>query len=100
MQNNANTENESNHPVLDDESWEIACEPYDGKPGAALSLGFNLMIMQAYLAVAPLKIQEVIEGLDSAMEVLFPYTEFHKVSYDLFVRLAAGKLTREEEQIL
>ena len=100
MPDNRNTENESNHPVLDEEAWEIAFEPYDGNPGAALSLGMNLMIMKAYLAVAPLKIQDVIDGLDSAMGVLYPYTEFHEVSYDLFVRLASGKLTREEEQIL
>jgi hypothetical protein len=100
MQDDPNTPNKSEHPVLDREGWEIALEPYEGNPGAALSLGFNLMIMQAYLAVAPLKIQEVIAGLDCGMEVLFPYTEFHEVSYDLFVRLAQGKLTRDEEQIL
>ena len=58
------------------------------------------MILKAYLAVAPLKIQESIEALDCAMEVLYPFTEFHEVSYDLFVRLASGKLTRDEEQIL
>ena len=86
--------------ALDTESWEIALEPYKVHPGAALTLGFNLMILRRYLAVAPLKIREANEGLDVAMEVLFPHTEFHEVSYDLFVRLAEGKLTFEEEQIL
>jgi len=100
MPDNRTTENESNHPVLDEENWEIALEPYKGNPGSALSLGMNLMILRAYLSVAPVKIRESIEALDSAMEVLYPYTEFHLVSFDLFVRLASGKLSFEEEQIL
>jgi len=34
------------------------------------------------------------------MEVLFPFTEFHEASFDLFVRLTEGRLTREEEEML
>lgn len=85
---------------LDAEDWEIAFEVYEGNPGAALSLGFNLMVLKAYLAVEPIRLEEVIESIDQAMEVLFPFTQFHEVSYLLFRRLAEGKLTREEEKIL
>jgi len=34
------------------------------------------------------------------VEVLFPYTDFHSTSFDLFVRLTEGKLTPDEEQML
>jgi hypothetical protein len=98
MQDNPNTENER-YP-LETEDWILAFAPYDGEPGAALSLGVNLMILRAYLSVMPLKISESVEALDRAMDVLFPFTQFHEVSYDLFVRFADGKLTMEEEEML
>jgi hypothetical protein len=98
MQDNPNTEDER-YP-LDPEDWILAFAPYDGEPGAALSLGVNLMILRAYLSVMPLKISESVEALDRAMDVLFPFTQFHDVSFDLFVRFADGKLTTEEEEIL
>lgn len=98
MPNNSNTPKE-NFP-LDAEDWEIAFEPYLGNHSAALTLGFNLMVLKAYLSIAPLKIEEAIKGIDRAMDVLFPYTDFHEVSYVLFRRLSEGKLSREEEKIL
>jgi hypothetical protein len=41
-----------------------------------------------------------MEALDLAMEVLFPYTEFHNASFDLFIKFTDGKLTFEEERRL
>jgi hypothetical protein len=41
-----------------------------------------------------------MEALDLAMEVLFPYTDFHKASFDLFLKFTDGKLTFDEEQML
>jgi hypothetical protein len=46
------------------------------------------------------KSRPVIEALDLAMEVLFPYTSFYAASFDLFIRLTEGRLTFEEEQML
>ena len=34
------------------------------------------------------------------MEVLFPLTQFHDVSFNLFLKYAEGQLTIEEEQML
>jgi len=87
-------------PPLDAEDWEIAFAPYEGNPGAALRLGFNLMVLKSYLAVEPLKIQAAIEGIDRGIEALFPHTQFREVSYDLFLKVVEGRLTLEEEQIL
>jgi hypothetical protein len=100
MHNNRNTENESEHLPLDTQDWEIAFEVYEGNPGGALMLGFNLMVLLSHLAVKPVKIQEAIEGVERAIEVLFPYTQLHEVSRNLFLRLIGGKLTMEEEEAL
>lgn len=94
------TTDENENPPLDVEDWELAFEPYIKDPGAALQLAVNLMTLKAYLTVVPFKVQEVIEGLDEAMGVLFLCTDLHDVSYDLFIRLTEGKLTFEEEQML
>lgn len=98
MQNNRNIHTEN--PPLSAEDWELALEPYADNPGAALSLGSLFMILRSYLTTKPRQIEVAIEGLDQAMEILFPFTEFHEVSFVLFRRLADGKLTRDEEKLL
>ena len=98
--NNPITDNPSESSPLDTENWEHAFEPYDGFPGQALMLGFNLMVLRAYITVEPLKIQEAAEGLDTAMDVLFKHTQFHEISYGLFHKLIEGQLTVEEEDLL
>src|SRR5688500_328837 len=100
MQNDANIENEGGYQPLDTEDWEIAFEPYEGNPGPALSLGFNLVVLKSYLIIAPPRIQDVVDGLDRAMAVLFQHSQFHEVAYGLFHRLIEGQLTREEEELL
>jgi len=96
MPNNPNTES----PWLDTEDWEIAFAPYSDNHRAALLLGYNFMMLKGYLVAEPVMIQEAIESLDHAFEALFQHTEFHEVSYALFVKLAGGKLTFEEEKML
>ena len=99
MQDDATTDNQGEHP-LDAEDWELAFEPYSKFPGQALTLGFNFVALKSCLTIEPLKIKEAIESLDCAMEVLFKYTQFHGVAYDLFRRLVEGKLTLDEEELL
>jgi|SRR6185503_18435992 len=96
MQNNPNT----NTQLVDPEDWAIAFEPYYEKPEAALRLGLNLAILRTELDSLLIKSQPVMESLDDAMEILFPYTSFHDASLDLFLRFTEGKLTFEEEQML
>ena len=100
MQNHATTDNQAQHLVMDREDWELALEPYKGKSVAALRLGFNLSILRAYLDAQTIKCRHAIGILDQALETLFPYTEFHDVSFSLFIRLTEGKLTFDEEQML
>ena len=96
MQDNPNTTDE----LVEPEEWVLAFEPYEGRSYEALSLGFNLAALRVELDGMLIKSQPVIDALDLAMETLFPYTEFHDASVDLFIRLTEGKLTLDEEQML
>jgi hypothetical protein len=100
MQDNDTTDNQTQQPLTDREDWELAFEPYEGHPGAALNMGFNVAMLRTYFDSQLFKPRPVMEALDLAMEVLFPYTDFHSASFDLFVRLTEGKLTLEEEQMI
>ena len=96
MQNNPNTNNQ----LVDPEDWATAFGPYYEKPDQALRLGLNLAILRTELDGMLIKSQPVLEALDDALEILFPFTSFHDASLDLFIRFTEGKLTLDEEQLL
>ena len=98
MQDNPNTD--TYDPLVERDLWEQAFEPFDGEYYAALRLGFNFAMLRKDLDGQLFKSPRVMESLEIAMHVLFKYSEFHDASYDLFIRLTEGKLTREEEQML
>jgi hypothetical protein len=75
-------------------------EAYAGNTNAALNMGFNLMVLLSYLKVEPLKIQEAIEGIEHGLEALYPYTQFHEVCHDMYMKVVGGDLTLEEEETL
>ena len=98
MYDDPNTPHEN--PPLDVESWELAFEAYKGNTDAALDMGYNLCVLLSYLKVEPLLIEEAIDGLETAIEVLYPYTQFHQVCHDMYRKVIGGELTLEEEQTL
>ena len=103
MQDNPNTEHTDTqtHEIdLDREDWEVAFEPLEKNSFPVLKLGFNFAIMRKYLDSQLFKPRPVMEALDEAMQVLFAYTEFHDVSFNLFLKFSEGKLSFEEEQML
>jgi hypothetical protein len=100
MPNDPTTDNPI-HPLdVDRGDWELAFKPYEENPHDALSLGFNLAELRTHLDSLLIKPRPVMEALDRALEALFPFTDFHKASFDLFMRLMDGKLTFDEEQML
>src|SRR5678815_2774831 len=100
MQNDPNTANTQTHEIdLDREDWEQAFEPLEKNSFPVLKLGFNFAIMRQYLDRQLIKPRPVMEALDDAMTVLFALTEFHDVSFNLFLKFTEGKLTLEEEQM-
>jgi len=106
MQDNPNTEETddtgSNTPYLemDRDDWEIVFEPFKGTGYPAVRMGMNIRMLYKYLDAQLFKPQPVMEALDLAMEVLFPLTEFHKATFDLFLKYADCELTFQEEQML
>lgn len=103
MQDNAttnDTDTQTRHLDIDRADWDLAFKPYEEDPSAALGLGFHLAILRSYLETQLFKPRPVLETLDLAMEALFPLTDFHKASFDLFLKFMDGKLTFEEEQML
>jgi hypothetical protein len=100
MQENPNIDEQTPHLLMDHEDWEVAFEPYEGKPSDALTLGCKLGMLRAYLDAQTIKCRHAIKALDLAMEVLFPYTSFHDASFDLFIKYTEGKLSFEEEQMV
>jgi hypothetical protein len=95
-----NTDNQTQELLIERDDWLVALEPYEGHAYAALRLGFNIAMLRQELDTQMFKSRPVIEALDLAMEVLFPFTDFHQASFDLFIRLTDGKLTFQEEQML
>jgi hypothetical protein len=98
MPDNRNKEHEN--PPLDAESWELAFEAYKGNTNAALNMGFNLIVLLSYLKVEPLQMEAAIEGLEHGLEALYPYTQFHEVCHDMYIKVVGGDLTLEEEEML
>ena len=107
MQDDPNTDNQtgdtgSNTPYfeIDHGDWQLAFEVFKDNAFAARRLGFNLRMIHNYLDAQLFKPGPVMEALDLAMEVLFPYTDFHKASFDLFLKYTDAGLTFQEEQML
>ena len=70
--------------------------------GSSLTGGFpNSFVLDTFVGSSAIVIElNGLVGLDHAFEALFQHTQFHEVSYALFVKLAGGELTQEEEQML
>jgi hypothetical protein len=100
MQEDPNTDQVTRLSLTDTDDWIAAFEPYREDASAALSLAFKLAMLRAYLDAQTIKYRHAIEVLDMALEVLFPHTEFHNGSFDLFIRLVEGRLTFEEGEML
>jgi len=96
MPDDPNTEN----APLDTEDWQIAFEAYKGHPSEALQLAINLTILASHVGVEPRMTEEAMAALKCAVEVLFPYTQFHGMCHDMYLKLVGGKLTLEEEEVL
>jgi hypothetical protein len=97
MPDNPNTdENESPYP--DEEDWQIAFEPFQGHPYAALQLGFHLIELKKLINA--LNTREALAALDRAIDRLYEHSDFRSVSRDLFLIAIQGNLTTDKEDAL
>jgi hypothetical protein len=95
MQDNPNTDN----PPIETEAWEIAFKPYAKDAEAALDLARRLMEVKRYLKAKAQNVSMAKEALDDACEILFPFTDFHKGAYDLYLTFIDGTPTKEQEDL-
>jgi len=93
MQDNPSTDNadtQTRELDIDREDWELAFEPLEKNSYPVLKLGFIFAILRKHLDTQLIKPRPVMDALDQAMEVLFPLTQFHDVSFNLFLKYAEG----------
>ena len=101
MQDNVNTDDtdtENDNSYIDEESWQIAFEPYEGNPQAALSLGFLLTELKR--SIRDLDMHETLREIDAAIDCLYEHSDFRSVTRELFETAIAGKLTTDKEAVL
>jgi hypothetical protein len=94
MQDNRNTENQP----LDNEDWQIALEPYEGDPQAAITLAFHLAEIKR--SISSLNMHEALAAIDRAIDSLYEHSDFRSVSRDLFLIAIKGQLTADREELL
>ena len=102
MQDNPNTDSETvslNVEIeIDEEGWQIAFEPYEGNPQAALSLGFRLTELKQ--SIRDLDMHEALAEIDAAIDCLYEHSDFRSVTRELFQTAISGKLTTDKEALL
>lgn len=86
--------------MLEAENLKIALERYEGHPVPALLLAHQLMAIKQCLQRGKKGIPDAIDGLDLAIESLFPYTDFHKMSHKLYMRRLQGTINLKQEERL
>ncbi len=85
---------------LDAEDWEIALEAYAAYPDAAFGLARHLMAVRGFLQSHPPDVLRAIAALNQAAEALYPHTEFHKSSYELYRIAIEGRVTSAHEALM
>lgn len=96
MPDNPNTDT----PPIEIEAWEIAFKPYATDAEAAFDLARRLMEVKEYLKAKPPNLSMAEEALDEAAEILFPFTEFYKAAYDLYLTFIEGRPTKAQEDLM
>jgi hypothetical protein len=79
---------------IESEQWELAFKPYATDTMAAFDLARRLMEVKRYLQTKPPSVTLAKSALAEACELLFPFTEFHKAAFDLYLTAIDGNPTR------
>lgn len=96
MQDNPNTDT----PPIETEAWEIAFKPYATDAEAAFDLARRLMEVKRYLEAKPPNLSLAMVALDEAAELLFPFTDFYKAAYGLYLTFIEGRPTKAQEDLM
>jgi hypothetical protein len=96
MHDNPNTGN----PPIETEQWELALKPYAADAGAAFDMARRLMEIKRFLKSKPPNVSMAVLALDEAAELIFPFTQFHEVTYDLYLTFIEGTPTKAQEDLI
>ena len=95
-----NDDDESEPIQIETDQWEIALKPYATDADAAYDMARRLMSVRRFLRAKPPHVSTAAEALEEACELLFPFTQFHKAGYDLFLLCIDGHPTRAQENLM
>ncbi len=84
--------------LADQETWEIILDPaFRNDPGAAACLAHLLFVLQKAIASGPEGSLQVINTLQDGIEMVWPYTEEHKLARELYEIYLSGDLKPWDE---
>ncbi len=86
--------------MFEKENWKIALELYKGHPIPALLLAHQFMAVKQCLQRGQKGIPDAMSGLDIAIDSLFPYTDFFKVSRKFYMQRLNGTINPKLEEKL
>ena len=98
MPDNPSTDSESESPFPDNLDWQIAFEPYEGRPRDVLTLAVRFAVLKQL--VGDLKKREAIRAIDKALDSLYEHSDFRSAGRDLFLTAIEGKLTPDKEDMI
>jgi hypothetical protein len=98
MQDNPSTDSETEAAYPDPEDWQIAFEPYEGNPQAALTLGFCLTELKQ--TIRDLDMHEALQAIKVAIDCLYEHSDFRSISREMFGTAIGGKLNTDKETLL
>ena len=84
--------------LADQETWQIILDPaFCNNPGAADTLAHLLFVLKKAIASGPEGSMRVINTLQDAIRMLWPYTEEHKLARELYEAYLSGNLKPWDE---
>jgi hypothetical protein len=98
MPDNPTTESESESPFPDDLDWQIAFEPFAGRPRDVLTLAIRFAALKKM--IGELKKREAIRAIDDAIDSLYEHSDFRSAGRELFLSAINGKLTPDKEDMI
>jgi len=84
--------------LADRETWHIILDPaFRNDPGAADCLAHLLFVLKKAIASGPEGSIRVINTLQDGIRMVWPYTEEHKLAYELYEIYLSGELKPWDE---
>jgi hypothetical protein len=98
MPDDVSTDSESESPLPYQLDWQIAFEPFEGRPRDVLTLAIRFAILKQL--VSDLKKREALAAIDEAIDSLYEHSDFRSAGRDLFLTAIEGKMTVDTQELI